>query len=86
MAPDITKIAADHQLVPGLSAWNFCDEVMRCRLHGIQSRSSERPAHPMYRPNQPHSVGARVELRAHREAASRCSISKPARGPGTAAG
>jgi len=28
--------------------WNFRDEVMRRRLHGIQSRSSERPAHPIY--------------------------------------
>jgi hypothetical protein len=48
MVPDITKIDADRQLVPGLSAWNFRDEVMRRRLHGIRSRSSERPAHPIY--------------------------------------
>jgi hypothetical protein len=30
MAPDISKVDADRRLGPGLSAWNFCDEVMRC--------------------------------------------------------
>jgi hypothetical protein len=34
MAPDITKINANRQLVLGLSAWNFCDGVLRRLLHG----------------------------------------------------
>ena len=86
MTPDITRIAADRQLVSGLSGWSFRNEGMRCVLMGYSLALPKDLPIPFIVTNQPHRVGARVELRAHREAASRCSISKPARGPGTAAG
>jgi hypothetical protein len=40
MAPDIAKVDANRQLGLGLSAWNFCDEVLRRLLHGKQSLPS----------------------------------------------
>ena len=49
MAPDIPKVDANRRLGPGLSAWDFCDEVLRCLFHGKQSLRSGRPAHPIYR-------------------------------------
>jgi hypothetical protein len=47
VAPDISKIDADRHLNPGLSAWDFRDEVLRRLFHGKQSLRSERPAHPI---------------------------------------
>jgi hypothetical protein len=34
MAPDIAKVDANRHLHLGLSAWNFCDEVLRCFFMG----------------------------------------------------
>jgi hypothetical protein len=34
MTPDISKVDADRHLNPGLSAWDFCDEVLRWLFHG----------------------------------------------------
>jgi hypothetical protein len=48
MAPDIIEVDADRQLHPGLSAWDFRDEVLRWLLHGKQSLPSGGPAHPIY--------------------------------------
>jgi len=34
MAPDISKVDTDRHLNPGLSVWNFRDEVLRRVFHG----------------------------------------------------
>jgi hypothetical protein len=49
MAPDISKVDADCHLDPGLSAWNFRDEMLRWLFHGEQSLLSEGPAYPICR-------------------------------------
>jgi hypothetical protein len=36
MVPDVSEVDADRRGNPGLSAWNFRDEVLRWLLHGIQ--------------------------------------------------
>jgi hypothetical protein len=45
--PDIAKVNTDRHLNVGLSAWDFCDEVMRRLFHGKQSLRSGRSAHPI---------------------------------------
>jgi hypothetical protein len=47
--PYIAKVDTDRQLNPGLSEWNFRDEVLRRVFMGLISRRFKRPAHPISR-------------------------------------
>jgi hypothetical protein len=49
MAPDISKVNADRHLGPGLSVWNFCDEVMCWLFHGNSLSDPKDLAHPICR-------------------------------------
>jgi hypothetical protein len=53
MAPDISKVYADRNDKPRLSARNFDDEVLRWLRDGKQSPPSRGPAHPISRHSRP---------------------------------
>ena len=83
--PSYVSVLLEPRIPIPLGTWTttrFRNEVMRCVLMGYSLALPKDLPIPFIVTNQPHRVGARVELRAHREAASRCSISKPGLGPG----
>ena len=57
MTPDITRIAADRQLVSGLSGWSFRNEVMRCVLMGYSLALPKDLLISFIVTSQPHRAG-----------------------------